>query len=157
MHALVFTDAQISSFTEIQFRPNHEIGEQHHKALLEDTRKLLGKPEERDASGNIVYDKDTVTVTNAIERDFRKAYETNDLAKLSNVLSFTKVSEDYWKKTSASASNDKAVNITQVNTESPISEEGAREGYPIYQNHKDFKPGNPYGYAASKSLTGEDK
>lgn len=157
MHALGFTDAQISSFTEIQFRPNHEIGEQHHKALLEDTRKLLGKPEERDASGNIVYDKDTVTVTNAIERDFRKAYETNDLAKLSNVLSFTKVSEDYWKKTSASASNDKAVNITPVNTESPISEEGAREGYPIYQNHKDFKPGNPYGYAAAKSLAGEDK
>lgn len=157
MHALGFTDAQISSFTEIQFRPNHEIGEQHHKALLEDTRKLLGKPEERDASGNIVYDKDTVTVTNAIERDFRKAYETNDLAKLSNVLSFTKVSEDYWKKTSASASNDKAVNITPVNTESPISEEGAREGYPIYQNHKDFKPSNPYGYAAAKSLAGEDK
>lgn len=156
MHALGFTDAQISSFTEIQFRPNHEIGEQHHKALLEDTRRLLGKPEERDASGNVIYDNDTITVTNAMERDFRQAFETNDIAKLTNVLSFTKVSEDYWKTTS-SASPNKGVNINPVQTAEPISEEGEDVGYPIYEDHKGFTKNNRINYSFMKSFNGEDK
>lgn len=185
MNALGFTPAQISSFTEIKFRPDHQIGDEHHKTLLEDTRQLLGRPEKRDASGNMVYDNDTITVTKAIERDLRTAFENNNLAVLDNVLSFTQVSKGSHIQafgafsmttnnsgstggnnvSSAGVNNSSSadvnisgpVSINKFKNDDYTSELGVKERAPLNSNHPGHTSDAAYRYAVVKANQGEDK
>lgn len=142
-----FTRAQVSSYSEIRIRG--EIGPEHHKALLDDTRVLLGKPIEKDESGAIVYDEDTKAVTAAIERDFIQASKERNVGMLSNVLAFSKLSQDLSGSVFGSdrhnmppSGENLSLNIPRKPTERPNYEAGVKQGIPIDEDHPGYEEGN---------------
>lgn len=147
MEKMGFTRAQSSSYSEIRIRG--EIGPEHHRALLEDTRVLLGKPALKDEAGNTVYDDDTKAVTAAIERDFVQASKERNVSMLSNVLAFSKLSQDLsgnvfgsGRHNMSPSGENLSLKIPRKPSERPNYEAGVKQGIPIDEDHPGYEEGN---------------